>query len=177
MAYDTKGDALRAGEVRVTIHMNKKIKSLKNLSLKRRSLRKKGEKVVFTNGCFDIIHFGHIAYLRKAKSFGDVLIVGLNRDSSVRRIKGRTRPIVPERDRAEVLSELTCIDYVVFFSEDTPYKVIKTLEPDILVKGSDWPLDKIVGRDILRSYGGRVKRVKLIKGKSTSNIIKRIKQI
>ena len=157
--------------------MNKKIKTLKTLAKIRTSLRKKRKKVVFTNGCFDLIHLGHVAYLREAKSCGDVLIVGLNRDRSVRRLKGRSRPIVPGKDRAEVLSELTCIDYIVFFAEDTPHKVIKALKPDILVKGSDWSLHTIVGRDVLQHYGGTVKRVPLIKGKSTTNIIRKIKRL
>ena len=157
--------------------MNKKVKTLKKLVSIRTSLRKRKKKVVFTNGCFDILHVGHIIYLRKAKSYGDILIVGLNRDSSVRRIKGPMRPLLSERDRAEMLSELACIDYIVLFSDDTPQRLIATLKPDVLVKGSDWSLDRIVGRDVLAQYGGKVKRVRLIKGKSTTNIIKKIKRL
>ena len=157
--------------------MNKKLKSLNSLSKIRESLRRRRKKVVFTNGCFDILHVGHVSYLRKAKACGDVLIVGLNRDSSVRRIKGSKRPIVGERDRARVLSELECIDYIVFFAEDTPRKVIEVLRPDVLIKGSDWSMNKIVGKDVLDKYGGTVKRIRLVKGKSTTSIIKKIQKL
>ncbi|MBU1862263.1 MAG: D-glycero-beta-D-manno-heptose 1-phosphate adenylyltransferase [Candidatus Omnitrophica bacterium] len=156
--------------------MNKKIKSLKTLSLIRQRLKKEKKRVVFTNGCFDILHRGHITYLRKAKAYGDVLIVGLNRDGSVRRLKGPTRPIMCEADRAEVMSELESIDYIVLFSDDTPLKVVTALKPDVLVKGSDWSLEKIVGKTVLDSYGGVVKRVTLVQGKSTSNLIKKMQK-
>ena len=153
---------------------NKKIKSLIQLIQIRRKLKKEGKKVVFTNGCFDILHRGHIECLRKAKSFGDVLIVGLNSDSSVRKIKGGKRPILSQNDRAEILASLEMVDYVLIFSEETPKKIIASLVPDVLVKGGDYRKDKIVGRDIVESSGGRVIRVKQIPGRSTRNIIKKI---
>lgn len=140
-------------------------------------LRKKGKKVVFTNGCFDIIHAGHVRYLKKAKSTGDILVVGLNSDASVRNIKGPTRPIVPERERAEVLSALSAVDYVVLFSDPTPIKLIKAIRPDVLAKGADWAARDIVGGDVVKENGGKVRRITLVKGRSTTNIIKRILEI
>jgi rfaE bifunctional protein nucleotidyltransferase chain/domain len=153
---------------------HKKIKSLKQLTQIRRRLAKEGKKVVFTNGCFDILHRGHIECLRKAKSFGEVLMVGLNSDSSVRKIKGEKRPILSQNDRAEILASLEMVDYVVIFNEETPHKVITSLVPDVLVKGGDYSKDKIVGKDIVESGGGRVIRIKQVAGKSTRNIIKTI---
>lgn len=138
---------------------------------------KKGKTVVFTNGCFDIIHAGHVRYLNKAKSLGDILVIGLNSDSSVRKIKGEKRPIVPQTERAEVLSGLEAVDYVVLFNEPTPIKLIKTVLPDILVKGADWASHEIVGADVIKAAGGKIKRVKLVKGRSTTNIIKRILEL
>ena len=153
---------------------HKKIKSLKQLVKIRSRLKKEGKKVVFTNGCFDILHRGHIECLRKARSFGDVLIIGLNSDSSVRKIKGDKRPIFSQNDRAEILASLETVDYVLIFNEETPYKVIASLVPDVLVKGGDYGKDEIVGKDIVESSGGRVIRVKQIPGRSTKNIIRRI---
>lgn len=153
---------------------NKKIKSLIQLIQIRRKLKKEGKKVVFTNGCFDILHRGHIECLRKAKSFGDVLIIGLNSDSSVGKIKGEGRPILSQNDRAEILASLEMVDYVLIFTEETPQKIIASLVPDVLVKGGDYRKDEIVGRDIVESSGGRVISVKHIPGKSTRNIIKKI---
>jgi rfaE bifunctional protein nucleotidyltransferase chain/domain len=153
---------------------HKKIKSLKQLTQIRRRLAKEGKKVVFTNGCFDILHRGHIECLRRAKSFGDVLMVGLNSDSSVRKLKGEKRPILSQNDRAEILASLEMVDYVVIFNEETPHKVITSLVPDVLVKGGDYSKDKIVGKDIVESGGGRVIRIKQVAGKSTRNIIKTI---
>jgi rfaE bifunctional protein nucleotidyltransferase chain/domain len=153
---------------------HKKIKSLKQLTQIRRRLAKEGKKVVFTNGCFDILHRGHIECLRRAKSFGEVLMVGLNSDSSVRKIKGEKRPILSQNDRAEILASLEMVDYVVIFNEETPHKVITSLVPDVLVKGGDYSKDKIVGKDIVESGGGRVIRIKQVAGKSTRNIIKTI---
>jgi len=157
--------------------MNTKIKSLRSLVTIRISLKKKKKRVVFTNGCFDLMHMGHLTYLRKAKACGDVLIVGVNRDCSVRHIKGRKRPLIPEKERAALLAELLCVDYVVFFSEDTPLRLIRTLKPDVLVKGSDWALKDIVGKGVLDTYGGVVKRIRLVPGRSTSGIIKKIKKL
>jgi D-beta-D-heptose 7-phosphate kinase / D-beta-D-heptose 1-phosphate adenosyltransferase len=151
-----------------------KIKTLKDLSRIREGLRKQGKTVVFTNGCFDIIHRGHIQCLRKAKSFGDVLIVGLNSDSSVREIKGEKRPIVSQNDRAEILASLEMVDYVSIFKETTPLKMICGLVPDVLVKGGDYTRENIVGNDMVLSRGGKVKTVKQVQGRSTRNIIQRI---
>lgn len=133
--------------------------------------KKNNKIVVFTNGCFDILHRGHIRYLRKAKKFGDILVVGLNNDSSVRTIKGSNRPIIPEIERAEILASLNMVDYIVTFSENTPYDLIKFLKPDILVKGADYQVSEIAGSDIVKKNGGKVKRIKLEKGLGTSEII------
>lgn len=133
-----------------------------------------GKTVVFTNGCFDLIHVGHVRFLKKAKELGDLLVVGLNSDSSVQQIKGSTRPIVPQEDRAEVLSAIRYVDYVVIFDEPDPYKIIELLKPQVLVKGGDWPIDKIVGRDIVESFGGVVKTIAYVDGASTSNIVEEI---
>lgn len=129
--------------------MNSPIKSLDELIEIRNDLRKQNKKVVFTNGCFDILHAGHVDYISKAKEKGDVLIVALNSDSSTKRIKGTTRPIVPQHERAFIISSLKPVDYVLIFDEDTPYNVIKKLVPDVLVKGADWQIDKIIGSDIV----------------------------
>jgi rfaE bifunctional protein nucleotidyltransferase chain/domain len=132
------------------------------------------QKIVFTNGCFDIFHFGHVSYLSKARGFGDILIVGLNSDSSIRRIKGEKRPVIGEKDRVYLLASLACIDYVILFGEDTPERLIGAIKPDVLVKGSDWSIDEVVGREIVEARGGRVELVKLEEGISTSQIIERI---
>ena len=132
------------------------------------------KKVVFTNGCFDIIHAGHIAYLEEAKSLGDILVVGLNSDSSVKRLKGEKRPIVSENERKYVLESIKFIDYVFIFEEDTPYNLIKSIRPDILVKGGDWDISEIVGADIVLENGGEVKKLLFKEGLSTSNIIEKI---
>ncbi len=134
-------------------------------------------KVVFTNGCFDILHAGHARYLKKARSLGDILIVGLNSDSSVKKIKGRLRPIVPQKDRAELLSALSAVDYVVIFSGETPIKLIEAIVPDILVKGADWKSGEIVGQEVVLKHGGKVRRIQLAKGRSTTNIIEKITQL
>lgn len=151
-----------------------KIKSLANLKDIAAALKKKGKRIVFTNGCFDILHYGHAKYLEDAKGRGDILIVGVNSDSSIRRIKGKKRPIIREHDRLRLLSALESVDYVVLFSEDTPIKLIRSIRPDILIKGSDWDKAAIVGADFVLSYGGKVDTVKLLKGRSTTNLIKKI---
>jgi D-beta-D-heptose 7-phosphate kinase/D-beta-D-heptose 1-phosphate adenosyltransferase len=151
-----------------------KIKKLRRLKKITKALRRKGKKIVFTNGCFDILHFGHVMYLEKAKAKGDYLVVAINSDSSVRSIKGLKRPVVNEFDRARVLAGLQSVDFVVVFDEKTPLTVIRALEPDVLVKGSDWKGKGIVGADFVKSYGGKVKTVKLAKGRSTTNLIKKI---
>ncbi len=129
------------------------------------------KRVVFTNGCFDWLHVGHVRYLQEARSFGDLLVVGLNTDESVRRLKGPSRPVQNESDRAEVLAALECVDYSVLFSQDTPYELIKTVRPDILVKGGDWTMSQIVGGDIVQAYGGQVLSLHFVEGKSTTNLI------
>lgn len=151
-----------------------KIKNLKALVGIRNALRRQAKKVVFTNGCFDILHRGHIECLRKAKSFGDVLVVGLNSDSSVRKIKGDKRPILPQGDRAEILASLEMVDYVVIFGQKTPQKVIASLVPDVLAKGGDYKKHEIVGRDVVESSGGRVRRIRQVPGRSTKGIIAKV---
>ena len=151
-----------------------KIVSLKKLKEELEGLRRRGAKVVFTNGCFDIIHAGHVRYLKKARSLGGALVVGLNSDSSVRSIKGETRPIVPQKERAEVLSALETVDYVVIFNDPTPERLIEAIRPDVLAKGADWAARDIVGARAVKEAGGRVARITLAKGKSTTNIIKKI---
>ena len=139
------------------------------------SVRASGGRVVFTNGVFDIVHPGHVRYLKDARAFGDALIVGVNSDRSVRANKGPTRPINGERERAEVLLALACVDGAVVFDEDTPHAIITRVQPDVLVKGADWGEDNIVGRDVVEDRGGRVVRVVLAPGYSTTSIIERIR--
>jgi rfaE bifunctional protein nucleotidyltransferase chain/domain len=138
------------------------------------SFRKRGKKIVFTNGVFDILHYGHIDYLTKARKLGDILIVGLNTDSSVRKFKGKGRPIQNEKDRARILAALKPVDYVILFSETIPERLINLVKPDVLVKGSDYKVSEIVGAEFVKSYGGVVKRIKVIRGRSTSRIIKKL---
>ena len=140
----------------------------------RKELKQTGKKVVFTNGCFDIIHAGHVDYLSKAKDCGDILIVGLNSDSSIREIKGIDRPIVNENERAYILAQLKPVDFVVLFNEPTPKQLIEQLLPDVLVKGADWAIENIVGRDIVELNGGEVRTIKFITEQSTTNIIKKV---
>ena len=139
-------------------------------------LRNRRKRIVFTNGCFDILHAGHVDYLERAKGYGDVLIVGLNSDQSTRRLKGRGRPVNSAKDRARVLSGLESVDCVTIFNEDTPINLIRSVKPLILVKGSDWPLSSIVGYPDILKWGGQVKRIKLLKGRSTSGIIKKVRR-
>ncbi len=138
-------------------------------------LRAAGKTIVFTNGVFDLLHVGHLRYLRQARALGDALLVGVNSDRSVRQIKGAGRPITAEGERAEVLEALDCVDGVVIFAEETPHELIAALQPDVLVKGADWAEDAIVGRDIVESRGGRVVRVAIEPGHSTTNILDRIR--
>jgi D-beta-D-heptose 7-phosphate kinase/D-beta-D-heptose 1-phosphate adenosyltransferase len=139
-------------------------------------LRRARKKVVFTNGVFDILHRGHVEYLRKARSYGDVLIVGLNSDSSVFRLKGPGRPVQPQMDRAAILLSLEAVDYVFIFGDDTPEKLIHQVRPDILVKGADYTVENIVGSDFVRTYGGKIRRIRLTPGRSTTDVIKRLRQ-
>ena len=153
--------------------MGKTVK-LQELIQIRKKAREQNKKVVFTNGCFDLLHRGHIEYLKKAKKLGDILIVGLNSDSSVRKIKGKGRPIQKQADRATILVSLYFVDYVCVFNELTPLMLISKLIPDILVKGGDWEVKDIVGKDIVESHGEKVLSIKMVKGKSTRNIIQTI---
>ena len=140
-------------------------------------LKREGKKVVFTNGCFDILHAGHTRYLREARKLGDALILALNSDSSVRSIKGPMRPIVPEAERAEVVASLDSVDYVTVFDEMTPLELIEYLRPDVIVKGGDWAEKDIVGAEAVRKWGGRVAIMPVIEGASTTNIIDKVLQV
>jgi D-beta-D-heptose 7-phosphate kinase/D-beta-D-heptose 1-phosphate adenosyltransferase len=142
----------------------------------RRIRRGHGPRVVFTNGCFDLLHAGHARLLEWAKRQGDVLVVGINSDRSVRRLKGPGRPLMPQRERAGLLAALESVDYVTWFNAPTPQRVIAQLQPDILIKGEDWAADQIVGQDVVRRHGGRVLRFPLVKGLSTSQLIARIRR-
>jgi len=148
--------------------------SLEVLRKKLREPGHSGKKIVFTNGCFDILHAGHVRYLTSAKAQGDILVVGLNSDASVRRIKGDKRPIVPEDQRAEVLAGLGCVDYIVLFDEPDPLRLIETLGPEVLIKGADWDESDIIGGDIVKARGGKVVRIPMVTGVSTSRIIEKI---
>lgn len=138
-------------------------------------LKQRGQKIVFTNGCFDVLHFGHVYYLLEAKKLGDVLVVGLNSDSSVRRLKGESRPINGERERAFVLAALSCVDYVVLFEEDTPKELIEVVRPDVLVKGGDYKIENIVGADTVLQNGGTVTTIPFVEGFSSTRIIEQLK--
>ncbi|MBU0758999.1 MAG: D-glycero-beta-D-manno-heptose 1-phosphate adenylyltransferase [Candidatus Omnitrophica bacterium] len=151
-----------------------KIKTLTGLKRDLKALRARKKKIVFTNGCFDILHPGHVDYLAKAKSLGDVLVVGLNSDSSVRRLKGNARPIMSQDSRAKVLSGLESVDFIVIFSEPIPIKLIKAVSPDVLVKGGDWAVKDIVGADFVQREGGKVKSLPYLNGHSTKAVIKKI---
>ncbi len=154
-----------------------KIKSLEVLSPLIAAEKNRGKRIVFTNGCFDLLHAGHVKYLQKARSLGDLLVLGLNSDSSVRRLKGAKRPLIDQDERAHLLAALDCIDYVTVFDEDTPLELITALKPHILAKGGDYSLDEVVGRDIVESYGGHVELVTFVDGKSTTNIIERVLEL
>lgn len=149
-----------------------KIVSQKKLIKILRCLKKQGKKIVFTNGCFDLLHVGHVRYLNRAKQFGDILVVGLNTDNSVRTLKGEKRPLVPQRERAEVLGGLAAVDYVAFFGEDTPFNLIRQLHPGVLVKGADYKMKDIVGNNFMKQNSGKVVRIPLAKSFSTSNLIR-----
>lgn len=141
------------------------------------SWKAQGQKIVFSNGCFDIVHLGHVDYLEKARKLGDRLVLGLNTDESVKRLKGPQRPVMDEKARARVMASFEFVDAVIFFGEDTPFDLIGFVKPDILVKGDDYTLDKIVGAELVIGNGGEVKTVPLVKGYSTSEIISRIKRL
>lgn len=154
--------------------MKRKVKTHDELVEIIDDLRRAGRKVVFTNGCFDILHTGHVRYLNIAKSYGDALIVAVNSDASVRKIKGEKRPIMPQDERAEMVAALGMVDYVTVFEEEDPHRVISELMPDVLVKGGDWDMDQIVGRDIVETGGGKVYSIPYIEGASTTGVIERI---
>lgn len=154
-----------------------KIKSLDVLAALIVAEKNRGKRVVFTNGCFDLLHAGHVKYLQKARKLGDLLVLGLNSDASVRRLKGPKRPLIDQDERAHLMAALDCVDYVVVFDEDTPLELITALKPHILVKGGDYSLEGVVGKDIVESYGGRVELVTFVDGKSTTNIIERILEL
>ncbi len=138
--------------------------------------RKDNLKIVFTNGCFDLLHRGHVEYLAKAKSYGDVLIIGLNSDNSVKKLKGKSRPFVHEQDRGFILAGLKSVDAVVVFEEETPYSLISKIVPDVLVKGGDYSLEEVVGKNIVEENGGKVVTITFIEGNSSSSLIEKIKQ-
>ena len=139
--------------------------------------KRNGRRVVFTNGCFEILHPGHIRILEQARALGDVLIVGLNSDASVRRLKGEGKHVWPEQKRAEVLAAMECVDVVIVFDSDTPFEVIASLLPDVLVKGDDWPFDQIVGRQEVEAAGGEVIRVPILRGYSTTEILQKMREL
>jgi D-beta-D-heptose 7-phosphate kinase/D-beta-D-heptose 1-phosphate adenosyltransferase len=155
--------------------LNNKLVPIGEIGAVLRSHRIQGHKIVFTNGCFDLFHTGHLELLRKAAALGNVLVLGINSDASVARIKGAGRPIVAESDRVELVSALNLVDYVVVFHEDTPLNLIKEVRPDILVKGEDWIGKQVVGEDVVKARGGRVEFVKHVPGMSTSELIKKIR--
>jgi D-beta-D-heptose 7-phosphate kinase/D-beta-D-heptose 1-phosphate adenosyltransferase len=155
--------------------MNGKVLSISELLDAREGLRKAGTKLVFTNGCFDILHIGHVRYLTEARRLGDALVVAINSDRSVRELKGPSRPVVNELDRAEMLASLRAVDYVVVFDDVSPRSLISSLLPDVLVKGGDYAIDQIHGREEVEAAGGRVVALPFIEGASTSNIIERIR--
>jgi len=151
-----------------------KILTLESLLQTLKIFREKSTRIVFTNGCFDILHVGHVRYLTAARAKGDLLILGLNSDESVKHIKGDKRPIICQEERAEVLAGLWCVDYITIFDEPDPLKLIKAISPDVLVKGADWQEENIIGADFVKAKGGRVERISVVPGASTSQIIQRI---
>lgn len=152
-----------------------KLKSLSEVAEIAAQARQKGQSVVFTNGCFDLLHRGHVHILREARASGDLLIVGINSDTSVRSIKGPLRPILPQSDRIELIAAMEMVDYVVLFDEPDPYRVIAAIKPNVLAKGGDWSAEKIVGADIVEQNGGRVAVIPYLPGFSTTEIIERIR--
>ncbi len=157
--------------------MSTKLLALNGLLRKLRASRAAGKRIVFTNGCFDILHRGHTSYLQKAKKLGDVLVVGLNSDASVRRLKGAGRPLNREKDRAEVLSALSCVDHVVIFSQESPLEVIRAIRPDVLVKGGDWKKKDVVGASLVEAHGGHVRLIPYVRGFSTSGLLGKIQNL
>lgn len=150
------------------------VTDIREFAAVRSGLRGNGQRLVFTNGVFDILHRGHVEYLNQARSLGDALFVGVNSDASTRRIKGEKRPVVPLADRMFLLANLRAVDFVASFDEDTPLEIIKAILPDILVKGADWPIDKVVGKDVVEAAGGRVLTIPFVPDRSTTNIVETI---
>jgi D-beta-D-heptose 7-phosphate kinase/D-beta-D-heptose 1-phosphate adenosyltransferase len=170
-------DSARGRRVLKTTPARERLLTREQAARRGAELRAGGKVVVFTNGVFDLLHPGHVRYLRQARGLGDALIVGVNADESVRRNKGPSRPLNPEHERAEVLAALASVDAVVLFPEETPAEIIAALQPDILVKGADWAADRIVGRDIVEARGGRVERIAVEQGHSTTAILERIRRV
>jgi D-beta-D-heptose 7-phosphate kinase/D-beta-D-heptose 1-phosphate adenosyltransferase len=158
------------------VNPSKKVINIAKLSRIAMSLKRRGKKVIFTNGCFDIIHFGHVSYLEKAKGNNRVLIIGLNSDTSVRKNKGPHRPINSQKARATILAALQSVDFVTIFGEETPLKLIQAIKPDFLIKGADWKGKRVVGADVVDAYGGRVEFIKYIDGFSSTKMIEKIGQ-
>ena len=158
-----------------TLHTPQKIQSQTQAQAQVEAWKAAGKQVVFTNGCFDLLHLGHVDYLEKARNLGDCLVVGLNADTSVRRLKGEERPLVTEDDRARVLAALAAVDLVVLFTEDTPQQLIESLAPDVLVKGGDYTLETIVGANFVIEKGGRVETIAFVDGRSTTQLVQKIK--
>jgi rfaE bifunctional protein nucleotidyltransferase chain/domain len=154
--------------------MKEKIKERENLRRILEDLRKEGKRIVFTNGCFDLLHAGHVRYLKQARALGDILVVGINSDPSVRGLKGPLRPILPLGERAEILSSLECVDFITVFDEPTPLEVISLLKPHVLVKGGDWTKEAIVGKEVVEGSGGKVVILPFVQGASTSNLIETV---
>ncbi|MBC7421703.1 MAG: D-glycero-beta-D-manno-heptose 1-phosphate adenylyltransferase [Bdellovibrio sp.] len=152
-----------------------RVLSDQNISETVEKYRAQNKKIVFTNGCFDLLHIGHVRYLEQAKSLGDLLIVGINTDASVKKLKGPTRPIQNENDRADILAALKSVDHTILFDDETPLELIKKVKPDFLVKGGDWKPEQIVGSDFVMSYGGQVRSLKFIDGRSTTSMIEKSK--
>ena len=157
--------------------MKQKILSLSELSQRAEKIRQTGERLVLTNGCFDLLHVGHVRYLQQARELGDFLAVAVNGDESVRSLKGPGRPVNSQKDRAQVLGALRCVDRVVLFSEDTPEKLIRKIRPDVLVKGGDWKKKDVVGARFVESYGGKVRLIPFVKGFSTTGLLKKIERL
>jgi len=153
-----------------------KLKPLEIIKSETQALQQQGKKIVFTNGCFDILHAGHVDIFQQARNLGDALVVAVNSDISIKKIKGEKRPVVPESQRMQVLAALEAIDYVVIFEEEDPLMIIEELQPDILVKGGDWPIETIIGREIVEKKGGKILSIPLMEGISTTNIIEEVKK-
>jgi len=153
-----------------------KLKPLEIIKNEIKALQQQGKKIVFTNGCFDILHAGHVDIFQQARNLGGALVVAVNSDISIKKIKGEKRPVVPQAQRMQVLAALEAIDYVVIFDEENPFKIIKEIQPDILVKGGDWPVETIVGRELVEKKGGKVLSIPLMEGISTTNIIEEVKK-